>query len=70
MASSFGPVSIFFYSGICFVVGLVFTCVVSFSSMIRSCMNKSDGNENDETNETTIRTVDESELNKNLLNKA
>ncbi|CAF0910909.1 unnamed protein product [Brachionus calyciflorus] len=52
------------YSAGCFIVGLVLSCLVSFGSL---CSSKpaDDGNE---TNETTLKTLGDSELNKNLLN--
>ena len=52
------------YSALCFIVGLVFTCLVSFGSL---CKSKKEDEAN-ETNESTAKTVGDSELNKNLLN--
>lgn len=66
ISDKFGKINCFYYSGICFVIGLVFTVLVSFGSLIRG--NKAE-NPN-ETNETTVKSNDESELNKNLLSKA
>jgi hypothetical protein len=59
-------VNAFFYSGGCFSVGLLLACVVSFSSFFTK--NKNDENNNNNNNS---KAIDESDLNKNLIqNKA
>lgn len=40
IANRFGSVNCFFFSGICFVAGLVLTFLVSFSTIIRKCLGK------------------------------
>jgi hypothetical protein len=60
-------VNAFFYSGGCFSVGLLLACVVSFSSFFTK--NKNDENNNNNNNNS--KAIDESDLNKNLIqNKA
>lgn len=64
IATKFGEVNSFFFSGICFIVGLVLTLVVSFLSYFKKCCNKSKNTDNAEKVD-----VEDPELNKNLLNK-
>ena len=40
IASKFGEVNCFFFSGICFVAGLLLTFLVSISTIIRKCLCK------------------------------
>ena len=58
----------FYFSAICLSVGFVLTLLVSFGSMIKSCMNKNKSNET--TVDASKAAADESDLNKNLLNRA
>lgn len=67
ISEKFGKVECFFFSAICFTVGLVLTALVSFQSTIKSCLNK---DKNNEANLEAVKTGDDTDANKNLLNKA
>jgi len=61
VADNFGEVKAFYYSAGCFTVGLVLAIIVSFGAM---CCKK-------DTDTTTVennKTVDDSDLNRNLIN--
>jgi len=65
IADKYDMITAFYYSGLCFSVGLVLTALVSFSSMLMGCC----GRAKDETiNADDNKTVDDSEHNRNLLN--
>lgn len=66
IADNFQIINSFFFSALCFAIGLALTALVSFGSMIKGCLNK----DKNETTMETVKTGDDSEINKNLLNKA
>lgn len=59
----FGKANFCFFSAFCFIIGTVLASLVSFVSLCKPA-KKQDINE---TNETTIKTLGDSEINKNLL---
>lgn len=69
ISEKFGKVECFFFSAICFAVGLVLTALVSFQSTIKGCLNKNENNA-DAAAVEAAKTGDDTEVNKNLLNKA
>jgi hypothetical protein len=64
ISEKFGRVECFFFSAICFTIGLVLSAIVSFKYTIQE-RNKKDKNQEIEAN----KTGDDTEVNKNLLNK-
>lgn len=68
VAEHFGKAEAFFFSAVLFSVGLVLTCLVSFGSMLQACRN-GNGSDNTEVSADPSR-QNESDFNKNLLNKA
>ena len=64
IADKTSMVDSFYFSGLCFVIGLALTSIVSFSTVIERLCGKS---KSDLSTDTQNKTGDESELNKNLL---
>jgi len=61
IADKLRMIDTFYFSGICFVVGLALTCMVSFGEMFKRCCNKPNDSEDNH------KLPNESELNANLL---